>query len=516
MKRIGHGVLMTPKFRETVGWFRDTLGFICSDDVYAGEQGQPDRLVQPLRSRRHVRRPSRLLLPQAREDRPQPSVVRGARHRRRCHGPRLSRAVRQIRAHVGHRPARARQPGLRLLGRPVGTRARALGRQRPLESRQRLESGAGRGGAQSRNGARRRRRNSSITRASEPLAGATCYGAPRQCENGLTTKGQSAMQYDPSRTQSTVLAARGGGRRRRARPAGTRQRAARLARHGPAGARRRLRSDRLCAQSRSGRQAPHRQQRHDARGHRRAAARRLRSERDREARHLPDDQRANAPVNIFVHGGAWRANRAADYAFLAEPFVNAGAHYVILDFTNVDDAAAACSRWSSRCAAPWPGSTATPGASAATRPALSELALLRLASRRLRRDSPTGQGGLARRHPQGRDAQQRHVRSQAGAAVETLKVRQVHRRDGGSAERAAPSSTSCTLRSSWPMAPTRRRNFSARRAISAPRSKPPASRSRCSSARATIISRCSRRLQIPTAFSAARFSRRWGSRCEDR
>jgi arylformamidase len=49
-------------------------------------------------------------------------------------------------------------------------------------------------------------------------------------------------------------------------------------------------------------------------------------------------QRTNAPVNVFVHGGAWRANKAADYAFLAEPFVNAGAHYVILDFTNVDDA----------------------------------------------------------------------------------------------------------------------------------------------------------------------------------
>jgi arylformamidase len=46
----------------------------------------------------------------------------------------------------------------------------------------------------------------------------------------------------------------------------------------------------------------------------------------------------NAPVNIFVHGGAWRANKAADYAFLAEPFVQAGAHYVVLDFTNVDDA----------------------------------------------------------------------------------------------------------------------------------------------------------------------------------
>src|SRR3954447_11252786 len=26
-------------------------------------------------------------------------------------------------------------------------------------------------------------------------------------------------------------------------------------------------------------------------------------------------RQANAPVNIFVHGGAWRANRGADYAF---------------------------------------------------------------------------------------------------------------------------------------------------------------------------------------------------------
>jgi catechol 2,3-dioxygenase-like lactoylglutathione lyase family enzyme len=38
VKRVAHGVLMTPKFDETVAWFRDTLGFICSDDVYAGEQ----------------------------------------------------------------------------------------------------------------------------------------------------------------------------------------------------------------------------------------------------------------------------------------------------------------------------------------------------------------------------------------------------------------------------------------------------------------------------------------------
>ncbi len=39
VKRIGHGVLATPRLRETVQWFRDTLGLICSDDVYAGSEG---------------------------------------------------------------------------------------------------------------------------------------------------------------------------------------------------------------------------------------------------------------------------------------------------------------------------------------------------------------------------------------------------------------------------------------------------------------------------------------------
>ncbi len=48
--------------------------------------------------------------------------------------------------------------------------------------------------------------------------------------------------------------------------------------------------------------------------------------------------RPNAPINIFIHGGAWRRNKAADYAVLAEMFVRAGAHYVIPDFITVDDA----------------------------------------------------------------------------------------------------------------------------------------------------------------------------------
>ena len=44
---------------------------------------------------------------------------------------------------------------------------------------------------------------------------------------------------------------------------------------------------------------------------------------------------ANAPVNVFVHGGAWRTGLAANYAYAAEMFVNAGAHLVVLDFNNV-------------------------------------------------------------------------------------------------------------------------------------------------------------------------------------
>ena len=38
VKRIGHGVMGTPKLKETLKWFRDTLGLISSDDVYAGEK----------------------------------------------------------------------------------------------------------------------------------------------------------------------------------------------------------------------------------------------------------------------------------------------------------------------------------------------------------------------------------------------------------------------------------------------------------------------------------------------
>jgi arylformamidase len=48
--------------------------------------------------------------------------------------------------------------------------------------------------------------------------------------------------------------------------------------------------------------------------------------------------RGGAPVAIFVHGGAWLNGAASEFACLAEPFVQAGAHFAVLDFTNVAEA----------------------------------------------------------------------------------------------------------------------------------------------------------------------------------
>jgi arylformamidase len=44
----------------------------------------------------------------------------------------------------------------------------------------------------------------------------------------------------------------------------------------------------------------------------------------------------NAPINVFIHGGAWRQRSVKDYAFLAEMCVRAGAHWIGLDFAGVE------------------------------------------------------------------------------------------------------------------------------------------------------------------------------------
>jgi arylformamidase len=54
-----------------------------------------------------------------------------------------------------------------------------------------------------------------------------------------------------------------------------------------------------------------------------------------EALDLYRTGRPDAPVNVFIHGGAWRAGLARDYAFPAEMLVDAGSHFAVLDFNNV-------------------------------------------------------------------------------------------------------------------------------------------------------------------------------------
>ena len=49
-------------------------------------------------------------------------------------------------------------------------------------------------------------------------------------------------------------------------------------------------------------------------------------------------RKPNAPVNIFIHGGAWQSGFAKDYATPAEMFVHAGAHFAVLDFNSVLEA----------------------------------------------------------------------------------------------------------------------------------------------------------------------------------
>lgn len=48
--------------------------------------------------------------------------------------------------------------------------------------------------------------------------------------------------------------------------------------------------------------------------------------------------RPAAPVFVFLHGGAWKSTRNARYDFAAETFVGAGAHFVLVEFTGVEEA----------------------------------------------------------------------------------------------------------------------------------------------------------------------------------
>ena len=138
-----------------------------------------------------------------------------------------------------------------------------------------------------------------------------------------------------------------------------------------------------------------------------------------------------APVNVFVHGGAWRRNVAADYALQAEPLVRAGAHCVIIDFINVDQAGGDLFPMY-RAGAPRArlGLQERRELRRRPRPHLYLGAFIGLASVRRGADARLEGGGPAAGFLQGRGAVERHVRSRAGRAVEAIVLCEIHRRHG--------------------------------------------------------------------------------------
>jgi len=57
-----------------------------------------------------------------------------------------------------------------------------------------------------------------------------------------------------------------------------------------------------------------------------------------EALDLYPARRPGAPIFVYIHGGGWKRRSARNYAFPAELFVDAGAHYLALDFIAIEDA----------------------------------------------------------------------------------------------------------------------------------------------------------------------------------
>jgi hypothetical protein len=131
---------MTPQFREDLGWYREIARLPLLGRRLCRQQGQHRRLVQPARPRRRLCRSPRLFLHPQRQGGAQPPVLRGGRHRRHHDRPRAHEGE-GLRAFLGHRPPFARQPGVRLLGRPVGPGARALGRYRRAQRQRAAQPG---------------------------------------------------------------------------------------------------------------------------------------------------------------------------------------------------------------------------------------------------------------------------------------------------------------------------------------------------------------------------------------
>ena len=114
--------------------------------------------------------------------------------------------------------------------------------------------------------------------------------------------------------------------------------------------------------------------------------------------------------------------------------MHAGAHFVVLDFTNVDDAGGSLFPMVEqvRRAVGWVYRNAEKfGGDRNRLHLMSHSSGSHLSGCTVTHD--WAKDGLPLDILKGRDAVERHVRSQAGAAVEALQIREVHRRDGAGA-----------------------------------------------------------------------------------
>ena len=143
VQRLGHVVLQTTRYRETLDWYLHHLGLIVSDFLYYPGQRERGPVMSFIRCDRgatptdhhtlaHGARPGQPLRALGLPGRRPGRAGRGRRVPARPGLPPL----------LGHRPAHPGQPDLRLLARPGRVPGRALQRRRPVRQHPRARLGA--------------------------------------------------------------------------------------------------------------------------------------------------------------------------------------------------------------------------------------------------------------------------------------------------------------------------------------------------------------------------------------
>ena len=149
----------------------------------------------------------------------------------------------------------------------------------------------------------------------------------------------------------------------------------------------------------------------------------------------------NAPVNVYVHGGAWRNGQAKDFAAPAEMFVNAGANFVVLDFVQIQETGGNLLPMAQqvRSAVAWVYKNAASFGADPNRVYITgHSSGAHLSGCTLVTDWEK-EFGLPADILKGRPVDQRHVRFEAGAVIEAQRVCEIHGRGRRAAQFDPPS-----------------------------------------------------------------------------